>query len=387
MPIVSGRPDEPAEPNTEPAEAVRRSYCGRGALPRPTDVHFALHNATRIEEVLESPAGENRATVDLSGSSVHIANAERHRPMNSTKQLFTGLLLLQLSMPGCSDDPGTVHATTDATTDATTSSTGSTSMPTTDTQDGTTGSTSDADASVTGADGSTGGTPVFNGFALGLGGNRGELTLGPVSQVMGEAFDAVTVAAWLRRNDAAAASQGVLTMGDGTFSDTVFLLWSSEQEQPAIAFYAGGVGARASVVDPTQWVHVVATYDALATSEQVRLYLDGELAASAEAMLSHVSSGDFFVGRFGPTGLWLDGAIDELALWNVALDADEIAELAGGAMDFTTSSGAYRSTETLVAWWRMGDHEVGMGTTVADEVGVAHGQLVGDAAFITDVPP
>jgi hypothetical protein len=63
------------------------------------------------------------------------------------------------------------------------------------------------------------------------------------------------------------------------------------------------------------------------------------------------------------------GNIDELALFNSVLSADEITQLYndGNPFDLNSDVGNYTSSANLKAWWRMGDGtETGSGTTIYD---------------------
>ena len=77
-----------------------------------------------------------------------------------------------------------------------------------------------------------------------------------------------------------------------------------------------------------QVYHLVGTYD----GSEVRLYVNGALEASTAASGSIADYGqDLFIARFtniDQDGVaYLPGAIDEVAIWDRALSADEIAEL------------------------------------------------------------
>jgi hypothetical protein len=61
----------------------------------------------------------------------------------------------------------------------------------------------------------------------------------------------------------------------------------------------------------------------------LKLYCDGQLVASAEAQDKPLGRGDnyLYVGRF--SGAYFRGCIDEPALYNYAMTADQVAELYG----------------------------------------------------------
>jgi len=90
------------------------------------------------------------------------------------------------------------------------------------------------------------------------------------------------------------------------------------------------VGSK-SVIPKNQWTHLAATFD----RGQMKLYINGKLDASKtsagikHAMREEYTNDDVIIG-----GQWhdrhiFDGAIDEVAIWNRALSAKEIAQMAG----------------------------------------------------------
>lgn len=77
------------------------------------------------------------------------------------------------------------------------------------------------------------------------------------------------------------------------------------------------------------WHHLAASYDGKA----LRVYLDGELSGERTIEPSGISQSNFeiFVGtdRYAPAPLYTRGVIDELHIYNRALNRNEIAALAG----------------------------------------------------------
>lgn len=85
-----------------------------------------------------------------------------------------------------------------------------------------------------------------------------------------------------------------------------------------------------------EWHHLAGVHDA--ESSELRLYLDGDLAAVEDSKASSLNDGTVALGR----GQWdgdhvdfLDGAIDETRLYNRALEDDEVSELAEEPSDLT----------------------------------------------------
>jgi len=100
------------------------------------------------------------------------------------------------------------------------------------------------------------------------------------------------------------------------------------------------VQTSSGVSDPTDWTHVVATYD----GATARLYVDGTLSASANLGAISLVGGPATGGGYGPLlgGTFMDitadtiedyaGQIDELALYKRALSSAEATALARGTL-------------------------------------------------------
>jgi hypothetical protein len=147
-------------------------------------------------------------------------------------------------------------------------------------------------------------------------------TDGPVLDTTGS----YSVSAWvtldsLPGNYATAVSQ------DGRRQASPFYL---QYGQGAFAFSTPG-GQRARLVttpETGRWYHLVGVRDA--ASNQIRLYVDGKLAATATAGPNYVGSGPLAVGRAkwdgANTDFW-DGAVDEVHAYDKVLTAEEVSEL------------------------------------------------------------
>lgn len=135
-----------------------------------------------------------------------------------------------------------------------------------------------------------------------------------------------------------------------------------------------GVVSLSSAVTLNNWHHVLLTRD----SGTQKIYLDGVLKNTAS------KSTDFSIARFGAygtTGTYpLDGFIDEIALWDSGQDTN---------VTTIYNSGVPSDISTLspVHWWRMGETDSGIGTSVTN-VGSSLTALTlnNGAVFATDVP-
>jgi hypothetical protein len=143
-----------------------------------------------------------------------------------------------------------------------------------------------------------------------------------------------TVAAWVSPNRpapfAAALSQigdvaaaFYLGFGEGTWA---FSMKDMDTNEPGHTVRAEAV---AYDVRPGTWTHLAGVHDAAAG--EIRLYLDGRLAAAAPFMAPWAATGPLVVGgaraHGGPADFW-PGAIGPVATWQAALPALDIANLA-----------------------------------------------------------
>jgi hypothetical protein len=80
------------------------------------------------------------------------------------------------------------------------------------------------------------------------------------------------------------------------------------------------------------WYHVVGVYDS--SGATLRIYVNGTCEASSSVTGSHTAgTGGFAIGRLGDytaTTTYFDGILDDVAVFNTALSADQIKELYEG---------------------------------------------------------
>ncbi|MBD3183879.1 hypothetical protein GF312_16465 [Candidatus Poribacteria bacterium] len=75
-----------------------------------------------------------------------------------------------------------------------------------------------------------------------------------------------------------------------------------------------------------EWIHLAMTYD----GAEVKIYVNGELDASTPATgIVEASEGELRIGRGDPAG-YFSGILDEIAIFNIALDQDEIKNIMNG---------------------------------------------------------
>jgi hypothetical protein len=139
-----------------------------------------------------------------------------------------------------------------------------------------------------------------------------------------------------------------------------------------------GVGGYSLILEggstsTSSWYHVAITRSGTACT----LYLNGnstDTGTSSEAFTSTAFKISF-------TAFPFNGLIDEVALWDSALSASDVAAI------YNSGVPADLSSLSPVHWWRMGDNDGGTGTTVTDQgSGGNNGTLTNGPTFSTNVP-
>ena len=149
------------------------------------------------------------------------------------------------------------------------------------------------------------------------------------------------------------------------------------------------------------WYHIVLTRQGTGSGATVKVYVDGGSAEESSAhedwgndLTRHTSGNteDFRIAKYFNSNFYHNGHIDEVAIWNVALDADAVTAIynSGTPITLTSDSGNYDVSGNLKAWWRMGDGtEAGSGSTVYDMSTQSNNgtlQNMEEADYTTDVP-
>ncbi|MFJ6622095.1 LamG-like jellyroll fold domain-containing protein [Kitasatospora sp. NPDC091335] len=150
-----------------------------------------------------------------------------------------------------------------------------------------------------------------------------------------------TASAWVRY-DGTAGSHAVLSQGGS--NHFAFRLgvddvggqsrWTFKAQTAAGDSGATVVGAQ-STTAPTvgRWTHLLATYKT--ETKEIRLYVDGALAASAPVTAVWDGHGPLQIGRSRCATGWCDawpGAVDDVQLWDSALSATEAQTVFAGGV-------------------------------------------------------
>jgi hypothetical protein len=171
------------------------------------------------------------------------------------------------------------------------------------------------------------------------------------------------------------------------------------------------VESPASSISLNTWHHVVCTADGTGNRSGMKIYIDGisqTLRTSGSSSLTMINSTDPL--RFGARSSnttpnsFLQGKMDEIALFNTALSASQITNIyrgeddggSGGTNGVPGDLSTFNSNNGPAGWWRMGDNSSGAGATITDQgsggSGGNNGTIVNGSsgntspAYSTDVP-
>ena len=166
------------------------------------------------------------------------------------------------------------------------------------------------------------------------------LRLGPGDSVAVPSFPAATasftIAAWVRFSADQLAMDDELWVAIAGTEDFVAGGWQlnidNRLPRPRFDFaywsapLMGYLFVECDCVETARWIHLAAVVDAAANL--VTLYKDGTIG-DQETRPSDISPGDstLYLGRWNMNGRLLSGDLDDVAIWNRALTADEVAAL------------------------------------------------------------
>lgn len=196
--------------------------------------------------------------------------------------------------------------------------------------------------------GSPGYVPGQFGQALSLSGTS-QYAMAPAG-IMASATN-FTIAAWVYWNGGP-AWQRIFDFGNGT-AQYLFLTPGSGSGTLRFAITTNGAAAEqqlnASSLSTNQWIHVAVTCDGATAS----LYTNGVLAASGGVSLSpaafNPALNNFGASQF-PADPFFNGSLDDVRIYNYALNAAQVAQLMAPATSVWGGSGADNNWSDGMNW-------------------------------------
>ena len=143
--------------------------------------------------------------------------------------------------------------------------------------------------------------------------------------------DEVTISAWVNWNDAP-GDGWLCVMANGSQGgpwENYGLFVNRGSRYFYFTLSIGGEGAHQvmnsgnNTTEPGKWMHCVCTYD----GKDAKIYIDGDLANSTPHGGNLIAGDqDLRLGHRGGSGHWYNGYLDEVAVFSVALDEDQVKE-------------------------------------------------------------
>ncbi len=246
------------------------------------------------------------------------------------------------------------------------------------------------DSSGNGLDGTLNGNPQWVigqvGGALEFDGDDSvEIPHNPLLSITNE----ITITAWTYMNANASGEMSIVSKGGWAANDLPYELTETPGGVIFWQFYDDGGRDTCAPDSPPvdEWHHLAATYD----GQIFKCYIDGELAdewAYAGTMPENTAS--VTIGQRSRGGTYFNGVIDEVAIYNRALGADEIPITMLGlgsveqALGPIPADGALLGDTWVSLGWRPGDfavsHDVYIGENFDAVNEGAEGTFIGNQA-------
>ena len=203
-----------------------------------------------------------------------------------------------------------------------------------------------------------------------------------------------TISAWIRPADVTSTGfRQIMCYGaHGNHQAFYFLQFD---DKIRLSSYTQFVATSSSCLSVNTWHHVVVTYDG-GSAGTATLYENadsvGTGTVNGSGELNTAGSGGVVlpsIGRNGQSGAEIfDGHIDDVAVWDVALDADAITAIynSGTPTDLTSDDGNYDNSGDLIGYWKFNE---GGGTSAGEETGTTniYDGTISGATYSTEVPP
>jgi len=164
-----------------------------------------------------------------------------------------------------------------------------------------------------------------------------------------------SISFWI--NETSSLNRGVLVCGDYGFSQGWRVYRSSGNK---IAFHCRARTATSTTsINTGAWFHVVATFESnTGTERRNRIYINGSLENTSTGLpASPTYTGTIYkqiAYPYNTTGNEFAGKLDEVAVFDYALDSDQIDEIYNATSTGKTADLSAMATPP-VAWYRMGD--------------------------------
>lgn len=147
---------------------------------------------------------------------------------------------------------------------------------------------------------------------------------------------AMTIAFWIKGGTTPAGRILGTDVGAAGSADGYAIEWSGADTMRAMIGNTTNK-VEATIPDPTEWHHVVFTWDGATGVDGMKLYVDGVVAAEVTSTVGTITnwSTAFAIGArpASPVDSFFEGDLDEVAMWQLALTAGVISVLYAAASE------------------------------------------------------
>ena len=224
------------------------------------------------------------------------------------------------------------------------------------------------------------------------------VTMGNQSSLDFEQTDAFSISAWVKRNSTSnyhtIASKQLFS--NGSVQTGYKLLLNNDDTVRFLLVYIVATHRfidikTTNTITDNNWHHIVLTYDGTGGSNAkngVEIYINGSqetVSRSGTLLASGVTtlnSAPFNIGARDNQSDFMDGKIDEVAVFNSELSASDVTAIYNSGTPLSLSS------YNPISWWRMGDNDT-FPTLTDNGSGGNNGTMTNMVAgdIVADVPP
>ena len=208
--------------------------------------------------------------------------------------------------------------------------------------------------------------PMFNSYSVDF---NGSSNYAEVDNAAGDVNGAVgTISAWVLLETTSSGCYALRTQVD---TNNYITLWYHASNNRTYMSHKGGGSAAHAYISAGETIensgsvhHLVGTWSE--SADEVKIYLDSELKATANSLGTYSGTNSVLdIGQSTSSNNFWKGLINEVGIWDVALDADAITAIYnnGKNINLTRDVGNYDNSGELVGYWKF---EEGTGTSVAD---------------------
>lgn len=211
-------------------------------------------------------------------------------------------------------------------------------------------------------------------------------------------LDPFTVSAWVKKNDISGGAIASKMQTSGNLTGWMFFFNASNQLTLILRrqnqTYNRLINTSVTAITIGTWNHVVCTYDGSSTEAGMNFYINGVDAGTSPngntlgGGTSLATTIPLQIGARNSTDVFLNGLIDEVAIWNTELSQSDVTEIYGTGVPNNLNE----ITNPPISWWRMGDEDTWDGSSwLLNDNGTggnnaSSNTTMPEEARVTDVP-